>query len=1318
MVRPNCGPNQFLVPTGLTAPYCAIGVPHYIEPYYCRSENEPKNLGKPDCGTGAGNPINSATGNKYQLEADYVGAGPFPPKLLRHYNSQDMGAHGPFGTGWRGDFQRSIVFDSGGSVPVALAYRADGKVYTFKTLAFTGDPDVPDRLFRDMDGNGQVLGWRYITATDETESYDPSGRLLAIASRQGLTLTLNYNGQGQLASVVDAFGRQLSFAYDSAGRVSTMLDPAGGAYHYAYDAQDRLTSVTFPDGPSKGYLYNEEAYAGDTYSTFALTGIVDENGSRYAIFRYNDANRAVSSSHLAALGVEVDTYQVGPDLGSGGVTVIDPLNTSRTLQFANLFGSRKYASASQSFPACGNTSKTTSYNATTGWSAQTTDFNNILTTYQRNDPYGRLDLESQRVEAVNTPQERTITTTWHPTYRLPVTIVEPAPGGNKTTTLTYDTSGNLLQRSISAPKNDGTANTITRTWNWTYTTLGRVLTATDPNGKITTYTYFSNTDANLGKRGNVATITNAAGHVTQITAYDAHGRALSTNDPNGLVTTLTYDPRSRLTSRRVGVELTAYVYDGVGQLTKVTLPDTSYVQYTYDAAHRLTQLNDGLGNKILYTLDGMGNRVSESAYDPANNLARTRSRVYNALNQLYQDLGAQNQTTAYAYDSNFNLTSTTDPLTHQTTNSYDALNRLLQVVDPGSGVTKYAYDSANNLTRVTDANTNATTYNYDGLNNLITQVSPDTGTTTNAYDAAGNLLTKTDARGALATYSYDNLNRATQVLYTKSGSPNETHTFTYDVGANAKGRLTQVTDPAATTAWTYSSQGRVASKSQTVGSLTRSVSYGYNSAGQLTTVTTPSGQQLGYSYTNNRVAAITINGQALINSTATEPFGPLAYWLWGNGLKMYRDYDNDGRMTSWEFRNGTSVLRKDQSFDLGSRIIGIADPINATASQTYHYDVLDRLTVAQTGNPVTHTQQFTYDAVGNRLNVTLDGSSANLSYGNSNRLQTLIGTISAGYLNGATSLSYTYNNANRLVAIQSSGSPLASYAVSALGQRVSKMVGSVTTLFVYDEQGHLLGEYDGSGTLIEETVWLGDLPVATLRPTGAKGNPTPINVYYVHADHLGSPRAITRPSDNVLMWQWDNIDPFGANAANENPAGQGIFKYGLRFPGQYYDTETGTNYNYYRDYDPSIGRYEQSDPVGLRGGLNTYSYVMSMPVAKSDAMGLDPSDGSGFSTRYGNWCGRNWSGGHEGPIIPLDPLGPIDSVDNCCVAHDYCYAKYECDQCMSSSAKAEGKKGCDKVLVDCLDKLRGKPPTSWPMPPSGTGDKAYFFCQKAKWWFK
>jgi RHS repeat-associated protein len=147
-----------------------------------------------------------------------------------------------------------------------------------------------------------------------------------------------------------------------------------------------------------------------------------------------------------------------------------------------------------------------------------------------------------------------------------------------------------------------------------------------------------------------------------------------------------------------------------------------------------------------------------------------------------------------------------------------------------------------------------------------------------------------------------------------------------------------------------------------------------------------------------------------------------------------------------------------------------------------------------------------------------------------------------------------------------------------------------TVFYMYDEAGHPLGEYSSTGALVEETVWLGDIPVATLRPSGSS-----VAVYYVEADHLSTPRQVTRPSDNKQMWTWFS-DPFGTTAANNNPAGGCTFTYNLRFPGQIYDSQAGLHQNYFRDYDPAIGRYVESDPIGLAAGVNTYSYVGSNPL--------------------------------------------------------------------------------------------------------------------------
>ena len=110
-------------------------------------------------------------------------------------------------------------------------------------------------------------------------------------------------------------------------------------------------------------------------------------------------------------------------------------------------------------------------------------------------------------------------------------------------------------------------------------------------------------------------------------------------------------------------------------------------------------------------------------------------------------------------------------------------------------------------------------------------------------------------------------------------------------------------------------------------------------------------------------------------------------------------------------------------------------------------------------------------------------------------------------------------------------------------------------------------------------------------------------LYFVHVDHLNTPRLVANQQGQAV-WRWDQQEPFGNNVPDENPSGLGVFEQPFRFPGQYADKETNLFYNYFRDYDPGIGRYGQSDPVGVDGGLNTYSYVDSEPLFWIDSPGL------------------------------------------------------------------------------------------------------------------
>jgi RHS repeat-associated protein len=229
----------------------------------------------------------------------------------------------------------------------------------------------------------------------------------------------------------------------------------------------------------------------------------------------------------------------------------------------------------------------------------------------------------------------------------------------------------------------------------------------------------------------------------------------------------------------------------------------------------------------------------------------------------------------------------------------------------------------------------------------------------------------------------------------------------------------------------------------------------------------------------------------------------------------------------------------------------------------------------------------------------------------SNRLNATAGPVpsktntydGAGNLTGDATINYTYGTNGRMETASTAG-VTTRYRYNGRGERVLKTSSVDSRHYVYDEQGHLLGEYDASGTPLQETVYLGDLPVVVMKP-GASG-PT---VYNVYADYLQAPRVITRASDNQIVWRWDHTDPFGLVQPDENPGGLGTFTYNLRFPGQVFDKETNNHYNYFRDYDSQTGRYIQSDLIGLEGGINTYSYVEGNPLSKTDELGLVSSYG-------------------------------------------------------------------------------------------------------------
>ena len=274
-------------------------------------------------------------------------------------------------------------------------------------------------------------------------------------------------------------------------------------------------------------------------------------------------------------------------------------------------------------------------------------------------------------------------------------------------------------------------------------------------------------------------------------------------------------------------------------------------------------------------------------------------------------------------------------------------------------------------------------------------------------------------------------------------------------------------------------------------------------------------------------------------------------------------------------------------------------------------------------------EQYSYDATGNRLSFSnVSGNDAYTYNAGSHRLASVAGLArsydAAGNtigMNGAGK-ELIYNQAGRLSQVKRAGLLAQKYSYNAHGERVQRGLDSGNAVYTtYDEAGHWLGDYDALGNTMQQVIWMDDMPVGLL----ADGV-----LHYIEPDHLGTPRLVFNPMRNVAVWTWDiKGELFGNTEPNQDPDIDGqTFVFDMRFPGQRYDAVSGLNYNYYRDYDPSTGRYVQSDPIGLAGGVSTYGYVGGGPLGAVDPLGLQSASRAiGFQ-----------SSGGIGAFNPNDPM--------------------------------------------------------------------------------
>jgi len=990
--------------------------------------------------------------------------------------------------------------------------------------------------------------------------------------------TVIFNEDGRQIAEVDTYGQRRDYAYDALGRLATITDQVGGQTVFVYAADGLLQSITYPDGRITEFNYSALAQ---------LSQVQEPTGSQVS-FAYDENNRLISTTNQNG-NATLYTYDgVG---NMSGATLPDGSNINNQVAASLGLTDGLGGLAAQPLTYVAPEDRTTTVTDRKGQITQVVvnEFGSII---QTTDPLGRVTTMTRNDQNLVTRIERPS---------------DVAPGGVRVDTVTYDKLANVLSMT------EAVGTSAERSMSYVYEPeFNNVVSMIDGDGFETTYEY----DA-FG--GLLRTVDPEGGSEAKV--YTAEGKLASRTDKNGNLTAFDYNADQNLNSvTYADGSITQMTYDTTGNTTMIAeaagTPIERQVQRTYDALNRvLTVETTGLdGAQIdgntqysylpagnLETVTDETGLVTTISYDPLERIIAIdhpneglMQKVINSAGEVTQHINGDGEVYQFAYDD---------------------VSRLTQTTDPEGFVKSFAYDQRDNITMLTDGRGGITLFEYDTLDRMLTRTNPIGQIMRRGYDARDNLASLTREDGTVETAVYDGLMRRTQVV-----TPDNTLSYAYDARGNmieaadndsrvtltydARNRLeTTTTDgivgpqPQITLIYTYDELDRRLSMSDSLGGTT---TYAYDPEDRLTDLTSPWGTVYTFGYDGE-------GRRTSLNSTS----GRVSNYGYTNGLLTALNHA----------QSGVALTDLTYTYDVEGQLTSILDAIDPAKSKFVSYDDLNRLVQVDEGLPPIFggtplpVEDYAYDEEGNRTashlsalyasndhNQLLEDDTSTYTYDDKgNRVSKTSKTT------GEVE-TYSYDSQNRMIGY-TSATTSASYAYDAMERRIAKNVDGMQVAYIYDASAEdplgyddIVMEFDTSGAALLTRRWLHsnkvDEPVGfeAYSVTSGAGSGNERSMF---ADRQGSILWVTDPESNAVLAEYEYS---GYGAVSQI---QGTLAQPFGYTGREFDAESGLYHYRARSYDPSIGMFVQSDPIGFHSGTaNLFEYADASPFSGNDPTGL------------------------------------------------------------------------------------------------------------------